>query len=75
MSEKSRHLALLIRAQENEDGSRWRAMVEHVYTGEKIRFSERSGLLEYLQAHFCGESETQHGFADKENRIDRAGHE
>ena len=44
---------MLIRAQENEDGSRWRAMVEHVYTGHKVRFSDRSGLLEYLRSHLA----------------------
>ena len=57
MSAKTRQLALLIRAQENEDGSRWRAMVEHVYTGQKVRFSERSGLMDYLKAHFSEDSE------------------
>ena len=48
MSKPGRQAAFLIRVQENEDQTRWRAMVEDAYSGARMRFASKHDLMKFL---------------------------
>ena len=45
LPKQSKHQALLIRWQDNGTPIRWRAIVENIYTGEKMYFRSKSRFL------------------------------
>lgn len=51
------HHAFLIRWQENSSQTRWQAVVENAYTGEKQHFADKEALKRFLsQALFEGDA-------------------
>ena len=48
MSNKTHYAAFLIRWQDDESQTRWRATVENAYTGQKRYFVKKSDLLRFL---------------------------
>jgi hypothetical protein len=45
---KDTHHAFLIRWQENSSQTRWQAVVENAYTGEKQHFADKEALMRCL---------------------------
>lgn len=48
MSNETHYVAFLIRWQDDGPQTRWRATVEHAYTGQKLHFTSKSELLRFL---------------------------
>ncbi len=40
--------AFLIRLQRDDDHPHWRATIENVHTGERLRFADQNQMLRYL---------------------------
>jgi hypothetical protein len=57
MTQKIRYSAYLIKWQESDDATHWRAAIENAHTGEKIQFANKSKLLHFLwQTLYRGQS-------------------
>lgn len=48
MTDAKRHVAYLVRWQEDGDQTHWRSTVENAYTGEQVHFSDRNELMQFL---------------------------
>ncbi|MBE0669445.1 MAG: hypothetical protein IH588_02555 [Anaerolineales bacterium] len=67
MSNKMHYSAFLIRWQGDGPQTRWRATVEHAYTGQKYHFLDKSELLHFLwQSLYEGEMSDSTGANDQE---------
>ena len=56
MTKETHYSAYLIRWQDDGPQTRWRATVEHAYTGQKLHFCSKSELLRFLwQSLYEGE--------------------
>jgi hypothetical protein len=49
MTKEMHRAAFLVRWEAEGDQTRWRSMIENVYTGEKHHFADRDQLLRFLQ--------------------------
>ncbi|MEM7117132.1 MAG: hypothetical protein AAF614_32160 [Chloroflexota bacterium] len=59
MGQETRYSAYLVRWQEGAQPNRWRALVEDAYTGERIHFSNKDQLLQFLRQSLNVESSDQ----------------
>lgn len=71
MINETHYSAYLIRWQDDGSQTRWRATVEHAYTGQKQHFSNKSELLRFLwQSLYEGEPDNPGGSNAQEEKID-----
>jgi len=72
MTKETHYSAYLIRWQDDGPQTRWRATVEHAYTGQKQQFSNKSELLSFLwQSLYEGEPDNPGGSNVQEENTER----